>query len=69
MRYRVQLYCGGTFIIYNVELNELRIIIRLRNSEVSLGGISVCNVIRNLIEHGKYCQYCSYTNDVIDMLP
>ena len=54
---------------YNTELNELRIIICLRKSEVTFERISVCNVTGKLAEHGIYCLPCSYTTDVIDLLP
>ena len=53
--------------IYNMELTDLRIIICLRKSEVSVERISVCNVTENLAEHGRHCLPCSYTNDVINM--
>ena len=51
------------------ELNDLRKIICLRNSEVTVERISVCNVIEKWMEHGIHCLPCSYTNDIIDMLP
>ena len=41
----------------------------LRESEVSVETISVCNVIENLAEHGIHCLACSFTKDVINMLP
>ena len=44
-----------------------RKIICLRKSEVSVGRISVCNVIENLAVHGILCLPCSYTNDVLDV--
>ena len=37
------------------ELNDLRIIICLRKSEVNIERISVCNVVKNLGEHGIHC--------------
>ena len=52
----------------NMELNDLRIINCLRKSEVTVGRISVYNVIEKLIEHGIDCLPSSYTNDVIDLL-
>ena len=61
--------------IYYTELNDFRKIICLRNSEVSVERIVVCNhVIENLAEHGEnehgvVCLPCSYTNDVIDIHP
>ena len=51
------------------ELNDLRKIICLRKYEVSGERISVCNVIKNLVEHGIHYLPCSYTNDVINILP
>ena len=36
----------------NMELNDLRKIICLRRSEVSVEKISFCIVIENLVEHG-----------------
>ena len=56
------------FNIYNTESNDLRKIICLRKSEVTVGRISVCNVIENLAEHGIHCLPCSYTNDIMNML-
>ena len=53
----------------NTELNDLRIILCLRKSEVTVERNSVCNVIEKLMEHGIHCLPCSYTNDVIDLLP
>ena len=50
------------------ELNDLRIIICLRKSEVTVERISVCNVIEKLLGHGIHCLPCSYTNDIINML-
>ena len=52
----------------NNELNDLRIIICLRKSEVTDLRISVCNFIENMMEHGIHCLPCSNTNDVIDLL-
>ena len=49
----------------NTELNDLRNIVCLRNSEGSVERISVCNVIGNLVKHGMPCLPCSYTNDII----
>ena len=55
----------------NTELNDLRIIICLRTSEVSIERVAVCNVIqkKNLAEHGIYCLLCYNTYDVIYLLP
>ena len=50
--------------ILNTELNDLRKIICLRNSEVSVSD-SVCYVTESLGEHGIHCLPCSYTNGVI----
>ena len=58
-----------TFCNLNTELNGLRKIVRLRKSEVSIERISVYDVIENLLQHGIHCLPCSYTNEVIDMLP
>ena len=35
-----------------MELNDLRVIIYLRKSEVTFERISVCNVIEKVMEHG-----------------
>ena len=53
------------YFLEKMELNDLRIIIYLRKSEVSVERISVCNVIENLMAHGIYYLLCSYTKDVI----
>ena len=37
----------------NTELNDFRIIICLRKSEVSVESTSVCNVIEKMAQHGK----------------
>ena len=42
-------------VILNTELNDLKIIICLRKSEVTAERISVCNVIKILMEHGIHC--------------
>ena len=39
----------------NAELNDLRKIICLRKSEVSVERISACDVNENLVEHGIHC--------------
>ena len=49
----------------NTELNDLRKVICLRKSEASVDR----NVIENFTEHGIHFLPCSYTNDVINMLP
>ena len=51
------------------ELNDLKIIICLRKSEVTVERISLCNVIEKLMERDIHCLVCSYTNDVIDLIP
>ena len=51
------------------ELNDLKIIICLRKSEITVERISVCDVIEKLMEHGIHCLSCSYINDVIDLFP
>ena len=53
--------------IDNTELNDLRKIICLRKSEVSVEKISVCYIIANLAAHDIHCLQCSYTNGVIDI--
>ena len=53
----------------NTEINDLRISFVLRKTEVTVERISFCNVNKELIEHGVHCLPCSYTNDVIDLLP
>ena len=40
-----------------------------RKSEDYVESISICNVNENLAEHGIYYLACSYTSDVINMLP
>ena len=52
---------------YNMELNDLRKIIRMRNFEVSVEKKSVCKVLDNLAEHGTLSVF--YTNDVIYYYP
>ena len=52
---------------FNTELYDLRIIICLRKSEVSVERILVFNVIENLMEHGEHYLPCSYTIYVINM--
>ena len=54
---------------YNTELNNLRIIICLRKSEVTVKRISVCKAIEKMMEHGIQCLPCSFINDVIDLFP
>ena len=61
---------GGIFtkqITFNAELNDLKIIICLRKTEVTVERISVCNVIENLAEHGIPSAMLLY-QCVIDML-
>ena len=48
---------------------DLKTIICLRISEVIIERISVCKVIEKLMEHSIHCLPCSYTNDIIDLLP
>ena len=50
-----------------MELNNLRMIVYLRKSEVSVGRISVGNVIEKMMEHSIRCLPCSCTNGVIDL--
>ena len=56
-------------VMENTELNDLRIIICLKKSDVTVERISVCNVTEKLMEHSIHCLPCSNTNDVIDLLP
>ena len=53
----------------STELIDLRITICLKKSEVSVERISVYIVVGNLVEHSIHCLPCSYSNDVIDLLP
>ena len=57
------------FITHNTELKDLRKIICLRKSEVSVGRKSVYKVIEKLAEHGRQYLPCSHTSDVINLLP
>ena len=50
---------------YNVELNDFRIIIWFKKSEISVERFSVCNVIEKLVEHGMLCMPCSKTKDIM----
>ena len=57
-------------LINNTELKYSRItFFSLRKSEVTVERISMCDVIEKLMEHGIHCLPCSYTNDVIYLLP
>ena len=58
---------GGGLNTHNTELNDLRNIICLKKSEVSVERISVCNAIENLVEHSIHCLPGSYTNYVLHM--
>ena len=62
--------CSDFYFYLNTKLNELRNFICLSKSEVSVERISVCDVTKNLIEHGIHCLPCSYTctNGIINML-
>ena len=51
----------------NTQLKDLRKIICLRKSEVTVERISVCNVTEKMMEHGIQCLPCSCTTDVIDV--
>ena len=53
----------------NTESNDFRISICLKQSEVYVEGILVCNVLEKLTEHGIYSLPCSNTYDVINMSP
>ena len=61
--------CPPALAANNAELNDSRKIICFRKSKGSVGRISVCNVTEHSAEHGIHCLPCSYTNDVINMLP
>ena len=50
--------------MHNTKLNGLRKFVCLRESKVSVEGISVCHVIEKLMEHGIHCLPCSYSNDI-----
>ena len=52
----------------NTEWNDLRKIICLRKSEVSVERVSVCKVIENLAEHGIHYLPFSYLSDGIKAL-
>ena len=55
--------------ICNIKLSYLIKIICLRKSQVSAKRILVFNVIEKLAEHGIHSLPCSYTNDIMDLLP
>ena len=69
----------GYISLFNTELNDLRKIICLRKTKVSVERILVYKVIENLVEFclpcftifsmKLYCLPCIYTNDIIDLLP
>ena len=48
----------------NMELNDLRISICLRKSEVSVERVLVCDVTEKLMQPGKHCFPCSNTNEI-----
>lgn len=50
--------------VNKTELNNLRMIICLKKSEVSLELISVCNVIENLMEHGIHCLALAFMQEM-----
>ena len=54
---------------FNTELNYLRVIICSRTFEVTVEIISVCNNTEKMMAHGIHCLPCSYTKNVIDILP
>ena len=60
---------GASNFTDNTELNNLRIVICLRKSEITVERISVCNVIEKLMENGIHCLPCSHTNEVVDLYP
>ena len=53
--------------MYNMELNDLTIIIYLRKSKVSVEGISVCDVIEKFVEHKTHRLPCSDSDEIIDL--
>ena len=55
--------------MYNMELNDLRIIICLRIFEVTVERFSACYVKEKLMEHGIHCLPYPLQNEVIDLLP
>ena len=55
-------------VLTNMELNDLRKIICLRKSSVSVERISVYNVTEVLMKNGIHCLPCSYANDTINLL-
>ena len=65
---KVYPYSLRKIFITNTELNDLRIIICLRKSEVTVEMISVYNVTEKLMDHGIHCLPCSFTNDAIYLL-
>ena len=52
-----------------MELNDLRKIICLRKSDISVERITVHNGIEKLSEHGIHSLLCFDTSDVIYLLP
>ena len=50
----------------NTELNDLKLLICLRMSKVSVKGITVFNVIEKLAEHGILCLPCSRINKAMN---
>ena len=60
----ISVYCGRYYTTvvlstFNMELNDLRIIICLRKSEISVEITSSCNDIERLAELGIHCLPCS----------
>ena len=50
-----------------MKLNDSRMFVYLRKSEVSVERISVGNVIEKMMAHSIRCLPCSCTNGVIDL--
>ena len=67
--YRLDCSLRYVYCIHNTKFNDLRIIIYLRRSGVTVERISVCNGTEKFMEYGIYCLPCSYTKGVIDLLP
>ena len=53
----------------NTELNDLKIIVCLRKSEVSVQRISAVMSLNKLAEHSRYYLSCSYITNVINLFP
>ena len=65
----VSINLDKSYDFQHCSLNVLRNLICLRKSEVTVERVLFRNVTEKLMEHGMHCLSCSYTNDVIDLLP